>query len=341
MNPILVALDVESAAQAEALATQLRGTRRRLQDRQAAVYRRGPAFVRAMVERGDKVFLDLKFHDIPNTVAGAVAVGGCDRRLDGQRPRVGRPRDDGGCREGRQPKPQHRLGKPRPLVIAVTVLTSLDEAQLREVGVESPAARSRRRTLPAWRRTRASTASSPRLRRSPPSGRRAAPTSSIVTPGIRPQTAAPPRRRSGADDERGGRDRRRRVVPGDRPANHGGRRSGRRGRRDRRRACRRSARDGEPADADALFEARLSSVRRCARAARRAAAVVRLRHRGDRHQRQTPMLFARYRYDIPVVLMRRRRDRARTHRRRASSWRCLRGSADRRGRSRPAPASNR
>ena len=95
MNRILVALDVDSATEATTLADTLRGSCRRLQDRQAAVHRRRPVDrSRALAERGDRVFLDLKFHDIPNTVAGAVAVGGRNRRVDGQRARLRRPHDD-------------------------------------------------------------------------------------------------------------------------------------------------------------------------------------------------------------------------------------------------------
>src|SRR6187200_2351193 len=94
----------------------------------------GPSIVRALVERGDRVFLDLKFHDIPNTVATAVAaatslgVWMVNVHASGGRKMMAAARDaarEAAARENRQV----------PLVIGVTVLTSMNAASLAEVGV--------------------------------------------------------------------------------------------------------------------------------------------------------------------------------------------------------------
>jgi len=93
----------------------------------------GPAFVQELVEQGYDVFLDLKFHDIPNTVAQACkAVARLGVWMMNVHA-VGGPRMMQAAREALEGL------SARPRLIAVTVLTSMGEAELRAVGVEASA----------------------------------------------------------------------------------------------------------------------------------------------------------------------------------------------------------
>jgi orotidine-5'-phosphate decarboxylase len=134
MNPILVALDVESADRAIGLADMLRGSVGGFKIGKQLFTAAGPAMVRELTSRGDRVFLDLKFHDIPNTVAGAVqsavATGAWMLNVHAS---GGAAMMAAAAESAR--KTAASLGQPRPLVIAVTVLTSMNEKTLAEIGI--------------------------------------------------------------------------------------------------------------------------------------------------------------------------------------------------------------
>ena len=137
MDQLLAALDVESGARALQIADSVRGVVGGYKIGKRLFTLEGPSIVRALVERGDRVFLDLKFHDIPNTVAAAVAaattlgVWMVNVHASGGRTMMEAAREaarEAAERDRRQP----------PLVIGVTVLTSMNAAALIEVGVTAP-----------------------------------------------------------------------------------------------------------------------------------------------------------------------------------------------------------
>jgi orotidine-5'-phosphate decarboxylase len=134
VNRVLVALDVESASEALALADRLRDVVGGFKIGKQLFTAEGPSIVRTLAERGDRVFLDLKFHDIPNTVAGAVASAvRTGAWMVNVHASGGRRMMEAAALAARETAQQS--GRQRPLVIGVTVLTSLDQAQLGETGV--------------------------------------------------------------------------------------------------------------------------------------------------------------------------------------------------------------
>jgi orotidine-5'-phosphate decarboxylase len=135
-NPIIAALDVPTAEQALALARQLAPAVGAFKIGKELFTSAGPDLVRQVRATGAAVFLDLKFHDIPNTVARAVAAA---VRLDVQMLTI---HTSGGlammqAAEESAQKTASQAGRNAPLVLGVTVLTSLDSQALAEIGMDT------------------------------------------------------------------------------------------------------------------------------------------------------------------------------------------------------------
>jgi len=133
-DKLIVALDVASAEAGARTAENLRDRVGLFKVGTEVFAAEGPVLARYLVASGQKVFLDLKFHDIPNTVksaareAAALGVSMLDVHASG-----GRKMMEGaleGARQGAE-----RVGRPRPLVLAVTALTSLTGQDLEELGL--------------------------------------------------------------------------------------------------------------------------------------------------------------------------------------------------------------
>ncbi len=135
-NPIIVALDVPTAEKAVHLATELAPVVGAFKIGSELFTSAGPEIVRHIRGTGAAVFLDLKFHDIPNTVAKSVAAA---TRLDVQMLTI---HTSGGLEmmqaaENSAQETARQLGRTPPLVLGVTVLTSMDGIQLSEIGLGS------------------------------------------------------------------------------------------------------------------------------------------------------------------------------------------------------------
>lgn len=134
-NPVFVALDTTDLNQAVAWANAVRPCVGGVKLGLEFFSSNGPDGVRRIVDLGLPVFLDLKFHDIPNTVAGAVrAVAGLGAAI------VNVHAGGGPAMLTAAAEAAAEHGTNRPLVIAVTVLTSLDDDDLASVGQAAPAA---------------------------------------------------------------------------------------------------------------------------------------------------------------------------------------------------------
>lgn len=130
MSPIIVALDFPSAEQALALADQLDSKLCRVKVGKELFTRAGPEILTRLHQRGFEVFLDLKYHDIPNTCAQAVLAAA------EQGVWMVNVHASGGLRMMQAAKEtlvKHNL---KTQLIAVTVLTSMSQVDLQELGIE-------------------------------------------------------------------------------------------------------------------------------------------------------------------------------------------------------------
>ena len=130
-KPIIVALDHNNSAEALSLAARLDPSLCRLKVGKELHTAAGPQVIDALMKQGFEVFLDLKFHDIPNTVASACKVAASQGvwmmnvHASGGKKMLAAARDAVATVNGN-----------KPLLIAVTVLTSLSQNELGEIGLQ-------------------------------------------------------------------------------------------------------------------------------------------------------------------------------------------------------------
>ena len=126
---VIVALDFDTADETLALVDQLKPTMCRLKIGKQIFTREGPQLVKSLIAKGYDVFLDLKFHDIPNTVAAACAaaaeLGVWMINVHAQ----------GGPSMMRAAREAINQCAHKPLLIGVTILTSLNTDEIRAVGL--------------------------------------------------------------------------------------------------------------------------------------------------------------------------------------------------------------
>ncbi|MGA9565074.1 MAG: orotidine-5'-phosphate decarboxylase [Candidatus Korobacteraceae bacterium] len=125
---LIVALDVSSAAEARQIVQSIGEAANTYKIGKQLFTAEGPQIVRDLVASGRKVFLDLKFHDIPNTVAAAVREAA---KLNVSMLTV---HASGGSKMLKAAAEAAAQSPAKPMVLAVTVLTSLSDADLSEIG---------------------------------------------------------------------------------------------------------------------------------------------------------------------------------------------------------------
>jgi orotidine-5'-phosphate decarboxylase len=181
---LIVALDVPSATQARQIVQSIGESANTYKVGKQLFTAEGPQIVRDLVSSGRKVFLDLKFHDIPNTVAAAV------RQAAELGISMMTVHASGGSKMLKAAADAAAQSPTRPMVLAVTVLTSLSDADLSEIGIAGNVI-TQVITLGSLARKAgcgglvASAKEAPELRRELGND------FAIVTPGVRPAGSAP------------------------------------------------------------------------------------------------------------------------------------------------------
>ena len=131
-NKIIFALDVNGLSEIDRYAGMLTGRVGMFKVGKELFTSCGPAAVRAVQQHGGQVFLDLKYHDIPNTVANAMLEAA---RMGVQLANL-HALGGGEMMESAARAVQKEFGSQRPRLLAVTILTSSTEATLRRIGID-------------------------------------------------------------------------------------------------------------------------------------------------------------------------------------------------------------
>ena len=134
---IIVALDVDTREEALELVDLLKGRVSFFKVGMQLYNGQGPAVISEIKEKGVKVFLDLKFHDIPNTVGAVSAVA---VRLGADMFNLHAIGGEAMLQKAVESAQEEalRLNREKPLIIGVTVLTSMNQETLKQLGVERP-----------------------------------------------------------------------------------------------------------------------------------------------------------------------------------------------------------
>ncbi|MBK1734510.1 orotidine-5'-phosphate decarboxylase [Halorhodospira abdelmalekii] len=204
---LIVALDYPNAAAAEAMAARLDPQRCRLKVGKELFTRAGPAIIERLQRRGFEIFLDLKYHDIPHTVAAA-----CQAAAELGVWMVNVHALGGGAMLAAARAALDRAYCPPPWLIAVTVLTSHDRETLRAIGLTGPPDAAVQR-LSALAQAEGLDGVVCSVREAAALRAQCGSAWLLVTPGVRPEAVGQPGVEAKADAWAGADDQRRTATP--------------------------------------------------------------------------------------------------------------------------------